>query len=551
MRKLLTLTLVALAACSPAPREGRRYVSQGVEFVELEAKRLPDLGKPRGGGVTTVSGGELLVLGGHTDGFRPLATAEYYKDGAWREVASHYTHDFGFATTLPDGSVMLGGGSSDNFGIGQSWGVEIFDPQTHAFRATGILDRKRSGVSAAVFPDGRIIAAGNWYAEDAIEVLEPGKGFAFLKEAAEPRACPYILPSGPKEVIIFGLLGIHGEKTSGIVDRIPGESYVEPMLGGLSGYWNLSARSGEETKIGEYDYLIPALRGEEKLPVILRVSSGRFSMLETQAPFPLFAPDSAAITWCGNLQVDRRSRTAWLPGFDSKGRFYAAEIGYDPIFEGEQAQMRICWAESPDGSFSITDALLLPDGRFVLVGGLQIGEDGKCTNFETSSRVYSITIQDEKPAGKWWIAVVLAVMAAIPCILALVSKKKSKDSDVTPDSDRGSSPAPKDDLMSRIVALMEQEELFRTKGLTKADVAKALGTNVSYVSASINNQAGKTFPEFVAEYRIDYACRLMKEHPEMVISEIGDEAGFASEQSFFRTFKAVKGLTPQEWKNAG
>ena len=549
MRKLLTLTLVALAACSPAPREGRRYVSQGVEFVELEAKRLPDLGKPRGGGVTTVSGGELLALGGHTDGFRPLATAEYYKDGAWHEVVSHYTHDFGFTVTLPDGSMMLGGGSSDNFGIGQSWGVEIFDPQSHSFRATGILDRKRSGVSAAVLPDGTVVAAGNWYADDAIEVLEPGKGFAFLKEAAEPRACPYILPSGPKEVIIFGLLGIHGEKTSGIVDRIPGESYVEPMLGGLSGYCNLSARSGEETKIGEYDYLIPALRGEEKLPVILRVSSGRFSMLETQAPFPLFAPDSAAITWCGNLQVDRRSRTAWLPGFDSKGRFYAAEIGYDPIFEGEQAQMRICWAESPDGSFSMTDALLLSDRSFALVGGLQIGEDGKCTNFDTSPRAYMVRAQKNKAGGRWWIAVVLALFAAIPCALALRAGKK--EAPATPDADLGPSSAPRDDLMSRIAALMEDEEMFRTKGLTKSDVARALGTNVSYISACINNQAGKTFPEFVAGYRIDYACRLMREHPEMVLSEVGDEAGFASEQSFFRTFKASKGVTPQEWKNAG
>ena len=537
---------MVLAACSPAPGEGRPPVSDGIEFHQLKVERLPSLNKPRGGGVTVLAGGELTVFGGHTDGFIPLATAEYFKNGAWHEVVSHYTHDFGFATTLPDGNVMLGGGSSDNFGIGQSWGVEVYDPLSHSFRATGVLDRKRSGVSAAVMPDGTVVAAGNWYAGDAVEVLESGKGFSFLKDAAEQRSCPYILPAGPGNTLIFGLIDNRGSATGGIVDLIPGESYREPVLEGLSGYWNTSARSGEEYKIGEYDYLFPAFREEDKTPVILRVSSGRFSCLETQVPFPQYSPDSSAISWNGNLQVDRHSRTAWLPGFDSKGRFYAAQINYDPIFEGEKAPLRIWWAENPDGPFPSSNALLLPDVKFMLAGGIKTTETGY-TNFETSSEVFVLSpVAGHEAGSKWWIIVILAIIAAFPCLLMLRAKKPSEQ----PRPEAPAEPA-RDDLMSRIIALMEQEELFRTKGLTKADVAKALGTNVSYVSACINNQAGKTFPVFVAEYRIDYACRLMKDHPEMVLSEVGDEAGFASEQSFFRTFKASKGVTPQEWKNAG
>ena len=46
----------------------------------------------------------------------------------------------------------------------------------------------------------------------------------------------------------------------------------------------------------------------------------------------------------------------------------------------------------------------------------------------------------------------------------------------------------------------------------------------------------------------EYAQRLMREHPEMLLADVAEESGFSNEQSFFRTFKARTGLTPQEWK---
>ena len=47
--------------------------------------------------------------------------------------------------------------------------------------------------------------------------------------------------------------------------------------------------------------------------------------------------------------------------------------------------------------------------------------------------------------------------------------------------------------------------------------------------------------------RIDYAQKLMLEHPEMKTSTVGEASGFANETSFFRTFKSVAGMTPREW----
>ena len=95
---------------------------------------------------------------------------------------------------------------------------------------------------------------------------------------------------------------------------------------------------------------------------------------------------------------------------------------------------------------------------------------------------------------------------------------------------------------------MEKEELWRQKGLKVSDLATRLGTNATYVSACINGQTGKSFPEFVNDYRLRCAQQLMTDNPDMLLAEVAEESGFSNEQSFFRTFKARTGLTPQEWK---
>ena len=46
-------------------------------------ERLPDLNIPRADHSVFVVGGEPTVVGGHTDGFVPTATAEYFSYGEW------------------------------------------------------------------------------------------------------------------------------------------------------------------------------------------------------------------------------------------------------------------------------------------------------------------------------------------------------------------------------------------------------------------------------------------------------------------------------------
>ena len=52
-------------------------------MIQIEIERLPDLNIPRAGHELFYVNGELVVAGGHTNGFVPTPTAEYNRNGKW------------------------------------------------------------------------------------------------------------------------------------------------------------------------------------------------------------------------------------------------------------------------------------------------------------------------------------------------------------------------------------------------------------------------------------------------------------------------------------
>ena len=82
-----------------------------------------------------------------------------------------------------------------------------------------------------------------------------------------------------------------------------------------------------------------------------------------------------------------------------------------------------------------------------------------------------------------------------------------------------------------------------------SDIADRLGVHRNEVSACVNSCLGISFSQFVNSYRVEYAKDLIRRKPDMKISEVWMQSGFSTETSFFRTFKAVTGMTPTEWKS--
>ena len=151
-------------------------------------------------------------------------------------------------------------------------------------------------------------------------------------------------------------------------------------------------------------------------------------------------------------------------------------------------------------------------------------------------------VQKSKAAYRWGLLAGALAALALVWLGAFLARRK-RDS-----SEPEAQPAPAPDLLSRITTLMESKQLFRRKDLRIGDVAAELGTNSTYISACLNSQMGVSFPTFIARYRVAYTQDLMRRKPDKHLADIAEEAGFANEASFFRTFKQITGKTPSEWK---
>ena len=79
-----------------------------VQKIELE--QLPDLNISRAGHQVFCINGEYVVAGGHTDGFVPTPTAEYFKDGQWHVIQMTYCHDVALSSKLKSGKILIAGG---------------------------------------------------------------------------------------------------------------------------------------------------------------------------------------------------------------------------------------------------------------------------------------------------------------------------------------------------------------------------------------------------------------------------------------------------------
>lgn len=547
---VLFCVAAVLVACGPARPSGQESVQKdGVWFREMPVKPLPALNVPRMAHEIFCVGDELLVVGGHTTGFIPTRTAEYLSGGKWHLVDLHYIHDAGFGV-LYNGKPLVGGGYEGDFGIGQGWGTELYDPATHTFTHLPILDRKRTHVAALELEDGSVLVSGNWYAPDDMEIYTPEGGFRFIKEVSQMRSVPFMLKSAPDNALIFAANSHYGDSLKPVViDRLKGEAFTHPLLEQWRPAIGHHDRQPACFEVGNYSYLIPVENRDGQVAAML-VSGESFSLLETEHPVPMQSPWGAIYYDC-QFYTDRENSLAWLLGTDADDRIYLVKIAYLDALKGEKApvdvyytqpQEQMWWSQDQSGrkpgQFVTPSGLLLPDGRIAVVGGC-----GGSTY--DPSPVACILCPDGVVSGAgvpWWLFVLGALLLMGVAALLGWSRLRKRSLPEQP-------PVPtEDDLHTRLVELMEQKQFFRRKDAKLSLVASELGTNVTYVSAMVNGTTGMSFPSFLNGYRVRYAQQLMQEHPEMPMKTVADESGFPNETTFFRNFKTQTGQTPSEWK---
>ena len=150
----------------PAPAPGELFDPATDTF---SATAGPSSGSRVGLSATTLPDGRVLIAGGSrpdTDGVSvPSASAELFDPttGTFRPTGHMTTaRTVHTATLLADGRVLvIGGESVDQDGAATSLAsAEIFDPAAGTWSAVGAMSQPRQDYTATVLPDGRALVAG-------------------------------------------------------------------------------------------------------------------------------------------------------------------------------------------------------------------------------------------------------------------------------------------------------------------------------------------------------------------------------------------------------
>jgi AraC-like DNA-binding protein len=100
------------------------------------------------------------------------------------------------------------------------------------------------------------------------------------------------------------------------------------------------------------------------------------------------------------------------------------------------------------------------------------------------------------------------------------------------------------ELSGRLQSLMSDDRVFLDPELRLAGLAAKLKITPHQLSEFINKKHAMTFNAFINQYRIDFACILLKTNLEYSILDIVYESGFNSKSAFNTAFKTITGMTP-------
>lgn len=99
---------------------------------------------------------------------------------------------------------------------------------------------------------------------------------------------------------------------------------------------------------------------------------------------------------------------------------------------------------------------------------------------------------------------------------------------------------------------MKEEKPWLDPNLTITNVSEKLNIPKHYITQILNDQLNKNFYNFVNEYRIEEAMKMLKQkrYNHFTIVAIANECGFNSKSSFNTFFKKYTGSTPSAYRKA-
>ncbi len=103
-------------------------------------------------------------------------------------------------------------------------------------------------------------------------------------------------------------------------------------------------------------------------------------------------------------------------------------------------------------------------------------------------------------------------------------------------------------MAAKLAWSMDDRRMFLNPMLTLREVATAIGTNRTYLSAYLNQKLQTNFYDYVNAYRVKEAEKLLVTERNLKIEEIAKRCGFNSLSTFLRSFNKINGITPAKFR---
>jgi hypothetical protein len=265
------------------------------------------------------------------------------------------------ATLLPDGKVLIAGGMRRNQDFYKS--AELYDPATGKFQPTGEMNQRRVGHIAVLLGSGKVLVAGGWVGQggtDSAELYDPATGrFTAIAKMVTRRGRPSATLLADGDVLIAG-----GEEPDN-------ESLASAEIFHVKTLSFQATGSMRHARISHTATLLTDGR--------VLIAGGYAGGVSSGAE--LYDPRSGTFTETASLNTARCKHTAGLlpdgrvliaGGSDSRGwngNLSSAEI-YDP-----QTGKFATASPMNDSRFKLPDeAVRLASGKLLIAGGSKVVE---------------------------------------------------------------------------------------------------------------------------------------------------------------------------------
>jgi len=294
----------------------------------------------------------------------------------------------GTATLLRDGRVLFAGGyNCAPAGLDGIWrSAELYDPATGTFTPTGPMRKPREFQTATLLADGRVLVAGGYTANEP-----PAAGAVILASVRTVESTSSILASAEVYDPATGTFSKTGPMTTFRDDHTAtllkdgrvlvvgggGEAYASSTSADLYDPATGTFTKTGSMKTGRYLHTATLLQDGRVL-----VAGGRSPRDSTYRRAELYDPGSGTFSPTGPMHEGRQQQTATLL---PDGRVLVAGGFWQDGQQGHDLSSTELYDPST-GTFSKAGsmgtprsghwAMLLADGRVLILGGGSIGNDG-------------------------------------------------------------------------------------------------------------------------------------------------------------------------------